>query len=96
MDLGISANVAPLLAEVKHFIEEEILPVEHDYYSDIAVGDRWTFTDRQTEIREGLKEQGKSQGLVEFFPHRRGGRFRAEYSGVRLPCRGNGQVAYGS
>jgi len=67
MDLGISANVAPLLAEVKHFIEEEILPVEHDYYSDIAVGDRWTFTDRQTEIREGLKSKAKAKGLWNFF-----------------------------
>ena len=54
MDLGISANVAPLLAEVKQFIEEKILPVEHDYYADIGVGDRWQFTERQTDIREGL------------------------------------------
>ena len=54
MELGIRANVAPLLAEVKRFIEEEIHPVEYDYYADIAVGDRWQFTERQTEIREGL------------------------------------------
>lgn len=67
MDLGISANVTPLLAEVKRFIEEEILPVEHDYYSDIAEGDRWTFTDRQTQIREGLKEKAKAKGLWNFF-----------------------------
>jgi acyl-CoA dehydrogenase len=67
MDLGISTNVAPLLAEVKRFIEEEILPVEHDYFADIAVGDRWQFTDRQTDIREGLKAKAKAKGLWNFF-----------------------------
>lgn len=67
MDLGISTNVAPLLAEVKRFIEEEIQPVEYDYYSDIAVGDRWQFTQRQTDIREGLKAKAKAKGLWNFF-----------------------------
>lgn len=67
MDLGISANVAPLLAEVKRFIAEEIQPVEHEYYADIAVGDRWQFTERQTEIREGLKAKAKAKGLWNFF-----------------------------
>ena len=57
MDLGISSNVAPLLDDVKGFIESEILPVEMDYYADIAVGDRWEYTDRQNEIRESLKEK---------------------------------------
>lgn len=67
MDLGISANVAPLLEEVKQFIENEIAPVEHEYMEEISVGDRWTFTDRQTEIREGLKEKARSRGLWNFF-----------------------------
>ena len=67
MDLGISANVAPLLAEVKQFIENEIQPVEHEYYADINVGDRWTFTDRQNDIREGLKAKAKDRGLWNFF-----------------------------
>ena len=67
MDLGISAHVAPLLAEVKQFLEIEILPVEHDYFADISVGDRWTFTDRQNDIREGLKAKAKARGLWNFF-----------------------------
>ncbi|MEZ5572974.1 MAG: acyl-CoA dehydrogenase family protein [Halioglobus sp.] len=67
MDLGISANVAPLLAEVRRFIQDEIQPVEHDYYADIAVGDRWQFTQRQTDIREGLKTKAKAKGLWNFF-----------------------------
>ena len=67
MDLGVSANVAPLLAEVKQFIDEEIRPVEADYFGDIDVGDRWEFTSRQTDIMEGLKDKAKSKGLWNFF-----------------------------
>ena len=47
MNLGISENVKPLLAEVRRFIEEEVLPVDHEYAADVAVGDRWQYTDRQ-------------------------------------------------
>jgi acyl-CoA dehydrogenase len=67
MDLGVSANVAPLLAEVKQFIDEEIRPLEGEYYADIDVGDRWEFTQRQTDIREGLKEKARAKGLWNFF-----------------------------
>jgi acyl-CoA dehydrogenase len=67
MDLGISSNVKPLLEEVKQFIDAEVMPVEHEYYSEIDVGDRWQFTDRQTEIREGLKAKAKAKGLWNFF-----------------------------
>jgi acyl-CoA dehydrogenase len=67
MDLGISANVAPLLAEVKRFIEDDIQPVEQDYYAEIAVGDRWQFTQRQTDIMESLKAKARARGLWNFF-----------------------------
>jgi acyl-CoA dehydrogenase len=67
MDLGISAKVAPLLADVRRFMNEEIAPLEHEYLSEIAVGDRWQFTDRQTEIMEGLKGKAKARGLWNFF-----------------------------
>ena len=67
MDLGVSANVAPLLAEVKQFIDKEIRPVEAEYYGDIDVGDRWEFTSRQTDIMEGLKGKAKAKGLWNFF-----------------------------
>ena len=67
MDLGISENVKPLLAEVKRFIEEEIHPVDHEYAAEVSVGDRWTYTARQDEIREGLKSKAKAAGLWNFF-----------------------------
>ncbi len=67
MDLGISKKVAPVLAEVKRFVREEILPVEHEYHAEISVGDRWQFTPRQTDIREGLKSRARARGLWNFF-----------------------------
>jgi acyl-CoA dehydrogenase len=67
MDLGVSAKLVPLLEEVRGFIEKEILPVEVEFYEDIAVGDRWEWTQRQTDIREGLKTKAKARGLWNFF-----------------------------
>ena len=67
MDLGISENVKPLLEEVKRFIKEEVLPVDKEYYEEISVGDRWQYTARQDEIREGLKSKAKAKGLWNFF-----------------------------
>ncbi|MDG1813279.1 MAG: acyl-CoA dehydrogenase family protein [Porticoccaceae bacterium] len=67
MDLGISDKVKPILEEVKHFIDTEILPLEPEYHAEISKGDRWTFTDRQTEIMEGLKSKAKAKNLWNFF-----------------------------
>ncbi|MCB1699952.1 MAG: acyl-CoA dehydrogenase family protein [Pseudomonadales bacterium] len=67
MDLGISEKIAPILADVRSFMEQEIEPVESEYLSEIGVGDRWQFTARQVEIMEGLKEKARSRGLWNFF-----------------------------
>ncbi|MEP4146727.1 MAG: acyl-CoA dehydrogenase family protein [Halioglobus sp.] len=67
MDLGISDRVAPLLAEVKDFIDNEVLPIEHEFFQEIDVGDRWGFTERQTEIMSTIKEKSRARGLWNFF-----------------------------
>ena len=67
MDLGISDKVAPILQGVKDFMAQEIKPVEGEFLNEIDVGDRWSFTDRQTEIMESLKEKARSRGLWNFF-----------------------------
>jgi len=67
MDLGISDKVRPILAEVKRMIEEEIRPLDHEFYSEVSVGDRWQHTARQTEILETLKEKARAKGLWNFF-----------------------------
>ena len=67
MDLGISDKVKPILAEVKQFIDTEILPMEAEYYAEVGKGDRWTYTPRQTDILEGLKTKAKAKNLWNFF-----------------------------
>ena len=61
MDLGVSDKLKPILEEVKQFIDTEILPLEQEYHAEISKGDRWAFTDRQTEILEGLKAKAKAR-----------------------------------
>ena len=39
MDLGISEKIRPILEQVKTFIDEEILPLEKEYFDEIDVGD---------------------------------------------------------
>ncbi|MFT7289078.1 MAG: acyl-CoA dehydrogenase [Halieaceae bacterium] len=67
MDLGVTENVAPILARVKAFISDEVLPMEKAYADEVATGDRWQFTDRQTEIIETLKGKARAEGLWNFF-----------------------------
>ena len=67
MDLGVSEKLKPILAEVKQFIDTEILPMEPEYHEEIEKEDRWEFTSRQTEILEELKSKAKSRNLWNFF-----------------------------
>ena len=67
MDLGISDKVKPIIEEVKNFIDIEIMPMETEYHTEIGKGDRWTYTERQTEILESLKSKAKAKNLWNFF-----------------------------
>ena len=67
MDLGISEKVAPLLERVRSFINERIMPVEHEFVAEIEVDDPFVLTDRQTEILKSLKTQAREAGLWNFF-----------------------------
>lgn len=67
MDLGVSDKLRPLLEQVRTFIAEEVVPMEGPYRDEINTGDRWSFTDRQTEIIETLKAKARDQGLWNFF-----------------------------
>jgi acyl-CoA dehydrogenase len=77
MDLGISDKLKPVLAEVIEFIQTEVAPVEHEFFEEIDKGDRWTLTDRQTEIVETLKSKARAKNLWNFFiaDEKFGGRF---------------------
>ncbi|MGJ8628220.1 MAG: acyl-CoA dehydrogenase family protein [Sulfitobacter sp.] len=56
-----------LLTRVATMIRDEVMPMEDAYHAEIGKGDRWTYTDRQVEILEGLKAKAKAAGLWNFW-----------------------------
>jgi len=68
MDLGMSERVKPLVEKVRTMMHEEIMAADVEYHHEVGkAGDRFVFTDRQNEIREGLKEKAKAAGLWNFW-----------------------------
>jgi len=67
MDLGQTERLKPVLAAVKTMITDEIIPLDDAFLGEVAVGDRWAFTPRQTDILEGLKTKAKARGLWNFW-----------------------------
>ena len=67
MDLGVSEKLKPILEDVKNFIDIEVAPLEREYFDEVDNGDRWQYTERQTEILERLKDRAKKRNLWNFF-----------------------------
>lgn len=68
MDLGVTEKVAPLIRAVREMIETEIKPLEVEFFAQVGVtGDRFVYSDRMTEILEGLKAEARGRGLWNFW-----------------------------
>lgn len=67
MDLGKTSRLEPILDAVKTMIADEIAPLDEEFLAEVPIGDRWTYTERQTEILEGLKSQAKARNLWNFW-----------------------------
>jgi len=69
MDLGVTDKVRPLIAKVRKMMHEDIIPRDAEYHAEVGKNrqSRFEFTDRQTEIREGLKQKAKDAGLWNFW-----------------------------
>ncbi|MFT7595343.1 MAG: acyl-CoA dehydrogenase [Paracoccaceae bacterium] len=67
MNFGMKAENRALLDRVVTMIRDEVMPMEDEYQVEVATGDRWQYTARQTEILEGLKAKAKAQGLWNFW-----------------------------
>ncbi len=70
MDLGISKKVQPLLDQVRAMVRNDIMPLEEEYFAQVGTapgGERFVFTPRQEEIREGLKAKARKKGLWNFW-----------------------------
>jgi len=67
MHLGVTDRLHPLLDAVRTFIDERVIPVDHEYFAEVEKGDRWSLTERQQEIIEGLKSAAREQKLWNFW-----------------------------
>jgi acyl-CoA dehydrogenase len=68
MNLAMSERVRPLHEKVARMVREEIIPLDEEFLSEIGKdGNRWTYTNRQTEILEGLKAKARERGLWNFW-----------------------------
>ena len=67
MNLGITERLTPILDEVRAFIRERVIPVDEEFHEEVGRGDRWSLTDRQTEILESLKSEARARGLWNFW-----------------------------
>ncbi len=67
MNFGMRPEYQNLLDRVTAMIRDEVMPLEAEYHAEVATGDRWTYTARQTEILESLKTKAKAAGLWNFW-----------------------------
>jgi len=67
MSFTIREENAKLLERVRNMIRDEVMPLEEEYAQEIAKGSRWEYTERQSEILEGLKAEARAQGLWNFW-----------------------------
>ncbi|MEX0617636.1 MAG: acyl-CoA dehydrogenase family protein [Pseudohongiellaceae bacterium] len=74
MNLGLSDKMVEVRDKIQRFVNEKVLPVEQEYKDEVSVGDRWSHTDRQDEILEGLKAEARDMGMWNYFlPRSQGG-----------------------
>ena len=67
MCLGMTKRVEELRNKIAEMVRDEILPLEEEYLAEVDKDGRWTYTARQTEILESLKEKAKEKGLWNFW-----------------------------
>lgn len=66
-NLEMSERMKPVLLQVRDFIQKKIAPLTDQFYQAEDPNDRWTLSEKQFEILEGLKSEAKELGLWNFF-----------------------------
>ena len=68
MNLGMTERLKPIHERVSRMVREEIIPLDEEFLAEVGKnGDRWTYSERQTEILEGLKAKARERGLWNFW-----------------------------
>jgi len=74
MNLGLSDEMVGIREKIRAFVTEKVEPLEREYQEQVGVGDRWSHTERQNEILNGLKDEARAMGMWNFFlPKSQGG-----------------------
>ncbi|MCY4336945.1 MAG: acyl-CoA dehydrogenase family protein [Litoreibacter sp.] len=63
MILGPNERLAPIREAVAGMVRDAIAPMDTPYFDEVEIGDRWSFTPRQSEIIESLKAKARAAGL---------------------------------
>jgi acyl-CoA dehydrogenase len=66
-NLELSDKFKPTLDQVKAFIADEVEPIQEEFYGTPNTEDKWTLSDRQSELVNGVKAKAKAAGLWNFF-----------------------------
>ena len=68
MNLGMTDKVATLVTEVRSLINDRVIPLEQEFFSEVGVSaERFSYSSKMTEILESLKSEAKSKGLWNFW-----------------------------
>jgi acyl-CoA dehydrogenase len=68
MNLGMPERLKPIHERVARMVREEIIPLDDEFLAEVGKGgDRWSYSERQTEILEGLKAKARERGLWNFW-----------------------------
>ena len=69
MDLGMSEKVAPLVEKIRDFTRNYVAPLNEEFDSLIGTGPngRFSYSERQTEILEEMKDEARKRGLWNFW-----------------------------
>ncbi len=74
MNLGLSDEMVEMREKIRAFVTDKVEPLEREYQEQVGVGDRWSQTERQEEILNGLKDDARAMGMWNFFlPQSQGG-----------------------
>jgi len=68
MNLGMTERLKPIHEKVARMVRDEIIPLDEEFLAEIGkAGDRFAYTQKQTDILEGLKAKARERGLWNFW-----------------------------
>ena len=68
MELGLSADLREIRDKVRDFIDDEIRPLEEEYFSQVgSKGNRFEFSGSMLSILDSLKKKARDKNLWNFW-----------------------------